>query len=148
MNKAIYFDMDGTIADLYGVENWVHDIDSEILKPYRVAKPLVDMRKLGKILNDLQAQGWTVGIISWLSKSGTDDYNARVEETKKRWLSSHLGAVCFDEIHIVEYGMPKQAVADFPNGILFDDNRGVRQAWTGTAYDVDEILETLGALLA
>ena len=23
MMKAIYFDMDGTIADLYGVENWL-----------------------------------------------------------------------------------------------------------------------------
>ena len=26
MTKAIYFDMDGTIADLYAVENWLDDL--------------------------------------------------------------------------------------------------------------------------
>jgi phosphoserine phosphatase len=29
MNKAIYFDMDGTIADLYGVSGWLADLEAE-----------------------------------------------------------------------------------------------------------------------
>ena len=46
MTKAIYFDMDGTIADLYGVPNWLDCLIAEKTKPYREAKPLVDMRNL------------------------------------------------------------------------------------------------------
>ncbi len=66
--KAIYFDMDGTIADLYGVENWLDSLIHEQTKPYRVAKPLVNMRKLGRLLNLLKEQGYHIGIVSWLSK--------------------------------------------------------------------------------
>ena len=29
MIKAIYFDLDGTIADLYGVEGWLDDLIAE-----------------------------------------------------------------------------------------------------------------------
>ena len=78
MTKAIYFDMDGTIADLYGVENWLDYLVAGKTKPYREAKPLVDMRKLARLLNSLQEQGWTIGIISWLAKSGSDEYGDKV----------------------------------------------------------------------
>ena len=73
MDKAIYFDMDGTIADLYGVENWLDYLVNSKTKPYREATPLVNMRKLGRLLNTLQSIGYHIGIVSWLSKSGTDD---------------------------------------------------------------------------
>lgn len=145
--KAIYFDMDGTIADLYGNENWLANLIAERTKPYREAKPLVDMRKLGKLLNQLQQSGYQIGVISWLSKCGTPTYNARVTETKMKWLEKHLGAVCFDEYHIVPYGMPKQEVAEMPLGILFDDEKPNRDNWLGTAYDVNNILEVLENLL-
>lgn len=36
----ICFDMDGTIADLYGVENWFEYLTAENVKPYKIAKPL------------------------------------------------------------------------------------------------------------
>ena len=35
MVKAIYFDMDGTIADLYAVDGWLADLRSENVRPYR-----------------------------------------------------------------------------------------------------------------
>ena len=38
----IYFDMDGTIADLYGVENWLNDLRTERTTPYEIATPLCD----------------------------------------------------------------------------------------------------------
>ena len=82
MDRAIYFDMDGTIANLYGVDGWLKSLESKETKPYREAKSLVDMRALGNKLNFLQLLGYRVGIVSWLSKSGDDDYNARV--TAKR----------------------------------------------------------------
>ena len=147
MTKAIYFDMDGTIADLYGCENWLADLIDGYTRPYREAKSMVNMRKLGRVLNALKENGFEVGIISWLSKSGTDEYNARVTKAKTDWLARHLGAVEFDEIHIVKYGTPKQTVVNNPFGILFDDEKPNRDNWTGNAYDVQNILEILSALL-
>lgn len=148
MYKAIYFDMDGTIADLYGVEGWLDYLVAEKTKPYREAKPLVDMHKLGKLLNELQAQGWHIGVISWLSKSGSDCYGDRVAQTKEKWLADHLGSVHFDEIKIAKYGTPKQFLADHPFGILFDDEKQNREAWVGEAYDAHNILQVLTAIAA
>lgn len=146
MNKAIYFDMDGTIAGLYQVEGWLNNLINEETKPYREAKSLVDMRKLGKALNTLKAEGYHIGIISWLSKNGSEEYNERVTTTKINWLKTHLGAVEFDEIKIVKYGTPKQEVVNFPEGILFDDEEPNRNNWKGTAFDVNDILGILANL--
>ena len=38
MERKIYFDMDGTIADLYGVDNWLEMLINEDATPYRVAR--------------------------------------------------------------------------------------------------------------
>lgn len=143
MTKAIYFDMDGTIANLYGVDNWLKSLINEQTKPYREAKAMVDMRVLGRELNRLQAEGYVIGIVSWLSKNGTDEYGKRVAKAKREWLARHLGAVVWDEIHIVEYGMPKHKVVAKPYGILFDDEIGNRTDWNGVAYDVNNIIEVL-----
>lgn len=144
MTKAIYFDMDGTIANLYGVDGWLDCIINEYTKPYREAKTLVNMRQLGKELNRLKQNGYTIGIISWLAKGATDEYNERVAQAKRNWLVKHLGAVQFDEVHIVEYGTPKQTLG---NGILFDDEEPNRMNWIGKAYDVNDIIETLKAIV-
>lgn len=146
MYKAIYFDMDGTIADLYGVDGWLDYLCAEKTKPYRDAKPLVNMRKLARLLNQLQEQGWKIGVISWLAKSGSDEYGDRVAQTKEKWLKKHLGSVKFDEIKIAKYGTPKQFLADHAFGILFDDERQNRENWVGIAYDVNNILQVLEAL--
>ena len=144
MIKAIYFDMDGTIANLYGVDGWLDCIINEYTKPYREAKALVNMRQLGKELNRLKQNGYTIGIISWLAKGATDEYNKRVTQAKRNWLARHLSAVQFDEVHIVEYGTPKQTLG---NGILFDDEEPNRMNWIGKAYDVNDIIETLKAIV-
>jgi hypothetical protein len=145
--KAIYFDMDGTIANLYGVENWLEYLETFRTTPYAKAKPLLDMRTLARYLNELHSYGYTIGIVSWLSKTGTKEYNERVAVTKKVWLKYRLKSVVFDEIHIVEYGTPKQTVVEKPNGLLFDDELKKRNDWTGTALDVDDILGTLHRIL-
>ena len=139
MNK-IWFDMDGTIANLYGVEGWLDDLKNEKVRPYQEAKPLLNLQVLARRLNSLQRQGYKIGIISWLSKGGTDEYNQKVKEVKLKWLKTHLRSVQFNEIHIVEYGTPKESLGQ---GILFDDEERNRIAWGQGAYDVDNILEIL-----
>ena len=54
MKKTICFDMDGTIADFYGVENWLEYLKSENPYPYMIAKPLVNMSALARVLNNRQ----------------------------------------------------------------------------------------------
>ena len=141
--KRIYFDMDGTIADLYGVENWLEYIINRNVRPYAVAKPLVNLSLLARYLHILQSKGYKVGVITWLAKNSTDDYDAKVTATKKEWLEKRLPSVEFDEIHVIKYGTPKSSVGC---GILFDDEEPNRNEWSGVAYDVDNIIEILKAL--
>ncbi len=143
MTATIFFDMDGTIADLYGVENWLDYLIASDTLPYAIAKPLLKLNSLARVLNRLQREGYRIGIISWLSKSGTEEYNNAVTETKKNWLKKHLASVHFDEINIVKYGTPKQMFARTENDILFDDEEKNRNNWTGKAFDVNAILEIL-----
>ena len=140
---TIFFDMDGTIADLYGVENWLDYLIASDALPYEIAKPLIRLNALARILNRLQKQGYKVGVISWLAKNSNTDYDEKVTKAKKEWLKKHLASVNFDEIHIVKYGTPKQTFAKTENDILFDDEEKNRNGWTGKAFDVNEIIEIL-----
>lgn len=143
MIKTIFFDMDGTIADLYGVENWLNYLINFDPSPYKNAKPLLNLNSLARILNRLQRIGYHIGIISWLSKNSTESYDEAVTQAKKAWLNKHLASVRFDEIHIVSYGTPKEIFAHNKQDILFDDEEKNRLNWTGKAYNVESILEIL-----
>ena len=143
MTTTIFFDMDGTIADLYGVENWLDYLIASDALPYEIAKPLIRLNALARILNRLQKQGYKVGVISWLAKNSNTAYDEKVTRAKKEWLKKHLASVNFDEIHIVKHGTPKQTFAKTENDILFDDEEKNRNDWTGKAFDVNEIIEIL-----
>lgn len=143
MKKEIWFDMDGTIADLYGVDGWLEMLIDSDPTPYEIARPLLRMATLARLLNRLQRGGWKIGIVSWLSKSGTEAYNRAVTEAKREWLAKHLKSVRFDYVDILPYGTPKEIGR---NGFLFDDEEKNRKNWQGVALDVNEILETLKTL--
>ena len=143
MTTTIFFDMDGTIADLYGVENWLDYLIASDALPYEIAKPLIKLNTLARVLNKLQKQGYKIGVISWLAKNSNETYDEQVTRAKKEWLKKHLTSVTFDEIHIVKYGTPKQTFAKTKNDILFDDEEKNRNDWTGKAFDVDSIIEIL-----
>lgn len=143
---TIFFDMDGTLGNLYGVEGWLDMLIQGDTTPYAVAQPLLNMSALARRIHSLQATGYQVGIISWLSKSGTEEYNAEVIEVKKAWLRKHLASVVFDKMFIVPYGTPKEQFAESPLDVLFDDEQRNRDSWTGQAYGVDDILGVLRSL--
>ena len=141
--KIINFDMDGTIADLYGVDGWLDDLINGNTRPYDIAKPLLNMSALARVLNKLQKIGYKINIISWTSKSGTAEYNERVKVSKLKWLAKHLKSVKFDNVYIVPYGTPKHEIS---TGILFDDEQPNRIKWGIGAYDVNNILGVLKAV--
>lgn len=142
----IYFDMDGTLADFYGVEGWLDDLNNESVRPYAIAKPRLNFSLLARTLHELESRGYEFGIVSWLSKTGSENFNIEVTEVKKKWLNKHLKSVKFKEIVIVPYGTPKSTVVEKPNSFLFDDEQRNRTEWKGTAYDVDNIISTLRGL--
>ena len=142
----ICFDMDGTIANLYGVENWLEYLIAEDVKPYAEAEVMLNMNSLARLLNKLQKQGNEIVIISWLSKCGSSKYNEAVTEAKKTWLKKHLASVKFNEINIVKYGYNKSHFCKSAEDILFDDEENNRNNWTGKAYNVQNIIEVLKAI--
>lgn len=125
----IYLDMDGTIADLYGVENWLADLVNENARPYREAKRMVAEERLAKLVEN----GNELAIVSWLSKNGSPEYNKEVRRAKREWLKANYPNIRFSEIHIVKYGTPKSRVVNDKNGVLVDDEKPNRMEWKGLA---------------
>lgn len=135
MSKALMFDMDGTIADLYGVDNWLNKLTNEDATPYTDAKPIVDPQELTDVLNKAKEQGYTVGVVSWLSKNSSKSYAKATRKAKREWLAKYYPNV-FDEVHLVKYGATKrQAIRKHQNAILVDDNAKVRKGFTGKTID-------------
>ena len=127
---TINFDMDGTIADLYAVENWLADLRNYSVRPYAEAEPLLPMRLLSYMLSFVHRCGHTVNIISWGSKVATPAYDDAVAFAKRKWLAEQLPNFTFDNVFIVPYGTPKSSLA---SGILFDDEAQNRTEWEQTA---------------
>jgi len=139
LNKMLVFDMDGTIADLYGVKNWLFDLESENTRPYEIASPLYEVEELNNLLNMAKARGWKVVVTTWLAKGGSKEYNKAVTKAKKDWLKKY--DFPYDEIHCVKYGTTKASCTRKAGGfqILIDDNKKVRRGWKlGTTIDASK----------
>ena len=139
----ICFDMDGTIANFYGVAGWLESIKAESVKPYAEAEALFNFSVFARYLNKAQRNGHEIIIISWTARNGSENYNKAVAEAKKAWLAKHLPSVNWDEINIVEYGYNKANFAKSNNDVLFDDEKPNRDNWTGKAYSPEKIFEIL-----
>jgi len=133
---AVYFDMDGTIADLYSIKNWLEYLQVENPYPYNNAKPMVNKRDFCKIVKALQKKGIKVGVITWLSKNPSKEYKKQVRKAKKRWLKENYN-VKFDAIHVIKHGYPKH-YGKSKNSIIVDDDEGVLASWTGEAIDAKQ----------
>ena len=149
MNKTLVFDMDGTIANLYGVENWLDDLRAENPRPYVDAEPMYNMLVLNGILEMFKEMGWRIVVTTWLSKGSTPAYDALVREAKIEWLARY--DFPYDEIHLVKYGTTKANCTRRIGGfqVLIDDNEQVRKGWTlGDTINANEnIIEALLELL-
>ena len=153
MIKEIVFDMDGTIADLYGVENWLPKLRAYDPTPYQTAEPLVDMAELACLLRSLKNCGINVAVITWLSKEPNKQYDDEVRKAKRAWLKSY--GFPFDTLRCVAYGTPKHKIeaarlAADEEALIFDDDARVRRDWDlGGAIDptTTNILDVLREIL-
>ena len=145
--RTIWWDMDGTIANLYAVENWLPKLRAEDASPYTEAEVLWNMSQLARLMNSVQKLGYKLGIISWTSKGGSASYNEAVKQAKIEWLKKHLASVNWDSICVVSYGTPKSLVMQSEDDILFDDEEQNRNDWLGEAFEPEMMVKVLKALL-
>lgn len=151
--KMVCFDMDGTVADLYGVNGWLEMLREENAKPYELAKPMWNMGELAEVLGELQKQGIEIRIITWLSMNSSEEYKEKTRQAKIEWLEKQ--GFPYNNFHGVAYGTTKaNAIRKYlelgEQAILIDDNAKVREGWKmGATIDptTQNIIEMLKALI-
>ena len=151
--KMVCFDMDGTIADLYNVDNWLTMLRAEDPTPYRVASPMWNMIELIEVCERLRENGIEVRVITWLSKDSSEDYKKATRKAKAEWLDT-VG-LTIDHFHAVRYGATKadsirRYLGEDETAILIDDNEKVRKGWNvGETIDptTTDIIRALRNLL-
>lgn len=152
MIKSLCWDMDGTLASLYGVPNWLNLLRAYDPLPYEIAAPMWDMARLADLLRQFQKEGIEVNIITWLSMESTPEYDRATREAKKKWLNCYNFP--YDHFHGVKYGATKadsvrKRLSPDEEAILIDDNAKVRQGWhlgrtiDPTSCDLLNVLEEL-----
>ena len=148
--QTIYFDMDGTLADLYGVRpkmingvnmNVFQRLDMNDARVYGEAQPI---RKNVELLRMLKRKGFRIGIITAGSRfpPGTPTtvqakMNRDTQVEKRQWLMRQ--GISVDEFKFVPYGTPKINAASDRRGILIDDEMKVLRTWPGDCVDAHAV---------
>lgn len=147
--KYLVFDMDGTIADLYGVKGWLDDLHAENTRPYDEAAPIYNMNTLNDLIEAFKLDGWTIVVTTWLAMDASKEYDNAVRNSKKAWLDKYQFP--YDEIHLVKYGTTKADCTRKKGGyqVLVDDNKKIRDGWNlgGTIDATKNLLKELTDLL-
>lgn len=127
--KKIYFDMDGTVADLYGEKNWLNNLRNECEGSFINLRPLVDMNELAMVCHQLMNLGYSFGVITWLPMGASYEFERVCEEEKRAWVEEFMPWV--SEFYAQSYGVPKQYAPSkrAAEMILVDDNAEVRAMW-------------------
>lgn len=129
MTKRIYFDLDGTLADLYNEKNWLEKLIGEKRNLFRNLKTMHDKNKIINALSQLSAKGYEISVITWTPKNVSDEYIKIVEKEKIEWIKEHFPIIT--DVHCLAYGTPKQKakIKKAKEMILVDDNLEVIQNW-------------------
>lgn len=151
--KNIYFDMDGTIADLYAYPNWLEHLQNEQSDFERLA-PMVDMVVLNVLMAELKKTDKAVfSIATWLPMNASEDFEETCADDKIEWVFAHFGTELYKNMHCMKYGTPKHTCVGrklTKNDVLVDDNMEVLTEWIqagGTGVVAHELLNYLYELL-
>lgn len=133
MGRTVYFDMDGTLADLYGVHDVFKRLDNNDASVYIEAAPIP---KYVEMLKEFKNMGYMVGIITAGSRfpPGTPDdvrdkMNEDTAEAKQQWLQEQGLSSYIDSFQFIPYGVSKYEVAEDKTAILVDDDDRVLSTW-------------------
>lgn len=129
----VYLDMDGTIADLYGQDNWLADLIAENTKPFENAKPMTTEETLYR---HFPKDRYEIKILSMTPKQARKEYCDRVEKAKDEWLDKYFPTLK-NRIYL-PYGYNKN-LKNSVNAILIDDSAPIRENYKGLALNPTEL---------
>jgi len=131
--RTMYFDMDGTLANLYGVTNVFRRLDNNDASTYLEAAPTPQYVEMLKSAKDM---GYRVGIITAGSRfppdtpqEVKDKMNEDTEEAKIEWLKKYDIWPLLSSFQFIPYGVNKYSVAKDKTGVLVDDEDKVLNQW-------------------
>ena len=127
MKTVVYLDMDGTIANLYGIENWLARLRNEDSTIFTECETLISE----KALFDLYpVEKYEIRILSMTPKKATKRYSMSVIAQKNEWLDIHFPHI--KKRIYLPYGHNKN-LKNSANKILIDDSEIIRNNFRGIA---------------
>lgn len=135
--NSIWFDMDGTIAELYKVKDWLPALRSNDWSVYDKCLPRAHFERINAAIEALVENGWQVGVITWASK-GVDwgEELNNIGNIKFNWLCRYFPALADGKFACIPYGCNKAKYLTEMNdshlyhlAYLVDDNKEVRADW-------------------
>ena len=128
-STKIYFDLDGTVYDLYNVENWEPKLRAENSAVFREGNFIGDYDRFKSICEKLVAIGVQFGVITWLSMQSSPEYEIECTKVKREWVKKFMPFV--SEFNAQSYGTPKQNAIQKRTKTMYllDDNKEVCEMW-------------------
>lgn len=126
----IYFDLDGTIYDLYGRADWLQSLESEDETVFDGDMlPYVSEKELATLCKELTKCGVSLGVITWLPKDATAEYERKCELVKRKWVKRYMPYI--SDFTAQSYGIPKQKAISKKSKQIFliDDSAEVCEMW-------------------
>ena len=126
----LYLDMDGTIADLYGQENWLPKLRNEDKQVFKECQPLITETQLLNDIKKIFKEDIEIVILSMTPKDASKEYCEQVKQQKNEWLDKFFPNLT-KRIYR-PYGHNKN-LKNSSNAILIDDSEPIRKNYKGIA---------------
>ena len=125
----IWMDLDGTVYDLYNVNNWEPRLRAEDPTVFEDGDFIGDYDRFISICNKLVLIGVQFGVITWLSMQSSVEYEIECTEVKRSWVKKFMPFVT--EFNAQSYGTPKQNAIQKRAKIMYllDDNKEICEMW-------------------
>lgn len=133
MKKTVYLDMDGTIANLYSIKDWLPRLRAEDETIFLECEPMISEKEL---LKKFPNEDFEMKILSMTPLNASKNYCLNVINQKNEWLNKYFPSIT-KRIY-KPYGHNKN-LKNSENAILIDDSEPIRNSWRGIAINPIEL---------
>lgn len=156
MSIKVWLDMDGTLFNLYGKDNWLDLLENEVPGAFvgdgmkDSLMPALNLETIHDEIYNLIDLGVSFGIISWTPFAASPIYEEICRREKIDWLHNNFPMIT--DIAIIPYGIEKQKAITKRAQVMYliDDNSEVCKTWETAkqrkAILVDDDFSALDAL--
>lgn len=129
MKQTVYLDMDGTIADLYNIKDWLPRLRASDKTIFLECKPIISETELFK---HFPTDKYDIRILSMTPLGATAEYCKNVEEQKNQWLDKYFPSLTK---RIYKAYSHNKNLKNSANAVLVDDSEPIRSSWKGIALN-------------